>query len=449
MNWTICDRGPRQSARALRDFARFLMSSGRKRAKLPQCDVILFCSSDKASFGPAMAELAARLTRRSLRCGLLSYRNLRIADRDGTIADWQDVNERFYSGASLRQAALDAMHGLIAFFCLLEKVKDKRGALVHLLRRAASVWLELTLSRHRLRECCDFLRETGARLVVVHNEKVPIANELIIASRRLGRSTAYFLCEHPDILTQPVQSDEVWVWNEVITSSMRQVIATEKSEPAPEIHVVGHPESDYVLKKRANDVATLNPMDHWIHNGRVFLFISEYTTNKTWKRGPVTRACVRWLRDAAMDLPDWFFVFKTRPYHHAITLPELEDDSMPDNMAIYREGAGLGDFLASGQVVAAGALGSLGLFAAAMCGIPSFRFNVSGRQMAMHFLDELTVPARSPEELIDGLKAVDRHRTALVKKIEGAPYRGRSLDRMEFLALRRLGVPAGHDKVAA
>lgn len=98
----------------------------------------------------------------------------------------------------------------------------------------------------------------------------------------------------------------------------------------------------------------------------------------------------------------------------------------------------LPQMLASGHVSAAGALGSLGLFAASQSGIPSFRFVLTNEFITMNFLEEFSIVIKNSSDLVMVLQSLEHYRKLLASKISNTPFKGRSIDRMEELALSYL-----------
>lgn len=260
----------------------------------------------------------------------------------------------------------------------------------------------------------------------------------MIAAKEMQIKSSLFLCEHPDVLTQPVLSGELWVYDHSFEASMSEKKYWFSKHSCANIKVIGHPESDLVLKKQNNPLVKHKIFDSRLKGRKIFLFASEYVSNGVWNRGPVTNVCIKWLYDAAMRCPEWVFIYKTRPLHHHNFFPEIPEKGWPENMIFYRDEAELSDFLASGRVDAAGALGSLALYCSARLGIPSFRFNASKKQMKMPFLDIVTNPILSAEQLIEALESIEPLRSKFSIDSDRWQYRGSSLKRMENLSLELL-----------
>jgi hypothetical protein len=439
MNCVLSDTTLRANIKIVVRFIKFFLASSKRGGeKYPKCDVVLFNSSNKTSFGPAIMGLSQRLVNQGYLCTVLSYDSITLFKPGGSSSSYPLT--AFYRSSSFMGAVYIALREILVLMRIFIALKGDKIALPHILIRILPWWFELIGSYSRSIAASDFLKSSGARLVITHIEKIPVANELVMAANKLDIATILFLCEHPDILTQPVLSREVWVWNKTIAHSLSKEIIDFSGFSDKKIDVVGHYESDYILGMSRLSSEDLFFSSNLTPEKKIFVFISEYVENKTWKRGPITRICVEWLRIAAKNYPDWLFVFKSRPYQSNKFVPGFDylDSAPPANLILYQGKMGLSDFLASERVTAAGALGSLGLFAAALSGIPSFRFVVSEPNMPMAFLDEFTVTLKNSSELVNALKEIEIHQSELNVKLLDIPYRGNSLRRMEALALEHL-----------
>jgi hypothetical protein len=343
----------------------------------------------------------------------------------------------FYRASNLYSATFSLLRGGYVLARVLFATKNSSEVFFHILKRIFPIWLHLSLSHVRLVEANKFLYLTGVRLLLTHIEKIPLANELVMTSKLKNIYSIFYCCEHPDALLVPILSNEVWVWNQSIANSVAQEMSNVTNRNLPEIKVVGHHESDMILERMKSSTDLDFP--NYLRREKIFIFISEYVKNKTWQRGPPTKICVEWLSMAAKALPEWLFVFKGRPYQSLADVPGFESpQELPPNLILYQGTLSLGDILSSGAVTAAGALGSLGLFAAAQSGIPAFRFKVTEVNMPMQFLDELAVTINNPKELVCHLNEIEIGADKPNSKLLNLPYRGKSLDQMETLAWKYL-----------
>ena len=439
MNCLLANPSFRSTIKSLIGMVRYCFVPKAKNDRLNQSiDVLFFNSSNKPSFGPATNTLAKKIKARGYQCMVMSYKSsiLLESGREDSVCSM----DNFHRPKNIKIGLTSLFQGFfIAIRILLTLIKSKKN-FTHFLVRFIPSWLELAVSNTRYAEAKKFLSENGVKIFITHNEKIPIAAEIGMAARELNIHTVYFLSEHPDKLTEPVDSDEIWVWNETIAELMREICEASVRETKQNIHVIGHPESDYVETLKNLEKKNQNLPAKYLTAENIFVFISEYVDNPTWKRGPITFECVRWLEEAARTLPDWLFIFKTRPYHHLKAVPGFDKgtERLPPNLSIYRGDMTLPEFFASGRVSAAGALGSLGLFSAAMSGIPSFRFVVSEPNIPMTFLEEYAIKVSDARDLSRELMNLSQHREELRAKTVKSCYRGGSITRMEKFTLERL-----------
>lgn len=434
MSCIVAAPGLRENLRALKQIIILIFGFlSPSNAFFPKCDVILYSSSNKPSNRPALIALAKKLNDREISCGVLTPTDFIFSK-----TDCSNIITKLHHCNSFMLACSSVAGSLLGLLSLLVCAIPNKKFFFHLLPRFFCAWNELAHSRARFAGVKDFLDQTSAKIVLTHNEKIPVASELIFASLKRNIKTVLFLCEHPDVLAKPVLSDELWVWDDSIKTSMKARNYWFENISSPNIEVVGHPESDFVTEKKYEFVNFPKMLNDRINDRKVFVFISEYVENKTWDRGPVTSICLNWLIDVAIKCPDWFFLFKTRPLHHNNLPPQLSVENWPENILICRDELELNDILASDRVFAAGALGSLGLYCSARVGIPSFRFNVSDRQMKMDFLDEITFPINNSEQLFEALKEKDCLRAKLPVESVKWQHRGDAIQQMEILLLKLL-----------
>ena len=442
MNIIVSDTRIKTIIKTIILLANHLFSKKNKSiTKLPEIDALIFISSDKPSFSPALNSLAENILERNLSCGILSYNSVECRLADGTLTT-QPLNSRFPSETFLNKFNGLVFAAAVSTAVLANLFLSRRELFFHLLKRASTLVYEIYISRVRSKACHELAVELNPKIFVTHIEKVPVANEMISELGSTAAKRILFLCEHPDTLIHPIASDEVWVWNHVIAS---EIVGR---EPRPSylkkiaIEVVGHHESDRILAAQEREIFCSELETIFHPDKKIFIFISEYLENTAWDRGPITRLAVGWIKACAELMTDWQFVIKTRPYHSMAAMPGFDTDStiLPTNVSVYRGGLGLYQIFASGRVAAAGATGSLGLFAAARSGIPGYRFVMNERHMEMRFLDELTVVVNAPEQLAQHLTDCDKHRKILHSKVIREPYRGRSLERMTDLVLRDLNI---------
>lgn len=419
--------------------ARFLKYSGRPRLSLPPCDALLFHASDKPSAQPATDLLAERLTRKGFRCAVVSPSAIRVsvAGEDGDGSDGLAHDQWTRSGLG-RLRALALLIGSVRATVVLLALLWRRDRQVtsFVLDHLFEVW-RLLLASSSLTYAVDRLvNRLSPRLLIVNENRVPLASELLLSPASKGAHKVFFCNELPLVTQEPFLADEVWVWNQTVADSFRRV-ATDGT--APTFSVVGNAESDLAVAVPL-DGEGASEVRRQAERRPVLLFLSQYLSRNRLNLEDLTKEAVEWLYHAARERPDWYFVFKTRPSHHQVTAPWLERFSELENAAISRDEATFAEFLGWDNLAAVASFRSTGLYVAASLGKPALRFLVSSAQPPIPVIDEIATAVHSPGELVDVIAGLDvRGGGSSMAEDKRFPYRGATLNRMESLSLERLG----------
>ena len=283
MNCVLAETTLRTNVKAiLRTFNLLILSLRPSISEYPKCDVVLFNSSNKPSFGPAITNLAERLAKKGFRCAVLSYEKINLMGPEGFRSNYPLTG--FYRSNNFITALSSIARGTYVLLKVLLQTASNPLIFSHIVKRIIPTWQQLIFSYNRSKEASAFLKRSSPQLIITHIEKIPIAHELVMAATRQSIPTVLFLCEHPDVLTQPICSQEVWAWNKTIASSIIKEIVQFEGKQNKKIFVVGHHESDYIMSKDKISLLDLGLPINQPTGQKIFIFISEYVENKTWKR---------------------------------------------------------------------------------------------------------------------------------------------------------------------
>ena len=171
----------------------------------------------------------------------------------------------------------------------------------------------------------------------------------------------------------------------------------------------------------------------------ILLFLSEYIEGHLFNTFELTREALYWISLAAQKCPHWFFIFKSRPYHHQDSLPGFElikdipNIIVPGTFIEYR------NYLNWPNLKAVAACGSSGLFTAAGKGICALRLIVSLQSKSIPIIDNVATRIDSPQELIQILHRLEKKEMILpIINTDIFPNEGKVVEVMEKNCLERL-----------
>lgn len=250
-----------------------------------------------------------------------------------------------------------------------------------------------------------------------------------------GAQTILFCNELTNNTLDPILSDTVWCWNDTVAEFLR---GCRGASGDFSIQVIGNAEADCALVECADESDELESLKSLANGRQVMVFLSQYPLYSfvdDVDTGPATELSVRWILEAANGCHDWYFAFKTRPYHHGVEVAWLADIGSIENASVLREEIGFRQLMAWDQVRAVGSLISTGLLVAAARERAALRFLPSAEQLSISVLDDVCIPVRSANDLIEALRGPDRS-SASRKKF---PYRGEVIARMSDISLEDSG----------
>lgn len=459
----------------VRESIAFLRQASPAANRLPRCDAVLYYSSAKPSFQPPTEALGARLVARGFKCAVIQgTESMDVWKKDPAAPHGIRVSRiDDYSPRTRRaEGRVHAVRLLAGSFVLaglllaLSLVRSRRMLRVFG-ENPLGCWRELLMSSVRLGLCRKLQREMNPRFLMVNNERVPMGAELVLTGRSRDLHTVLFNSELPFVVLpvasngsnrrsdsrvggvlvdsaalQPIISKEVWVWNATVADAMKLAGAGGQS---PRFSLTGSGEVSLAVDRSGKTIDTPSPLLGRVREKFVFVFLVDYSPSLLRKTDGLAAVAHGWVAEAAARMPNWHFVVKTRNYHHQVTLPGEDRMRGLANLTISRGDISYEDFLAWDRVAAVGGYSSTGLYVAAGAGKISCRFLALENQARIPVLDEVTVPIRSSDDLVQVLSRVREpsgHGGGSIPDDRYFPCRGATLDRMEALALESLtGTP--------
>lgn len=398
---------------------------------VPRCDVCLFRSTIKPSTD-AVFILAEELAQSGIACAtLLTAREMTIWRGAASAQDIPGYTQWMNHGLSRSQAISTILRtiGLCLLLTFLAIFKS-RTVLRRLYSNPFGVWNRLLMTTHRLQVMKRLLAHMKPRLIIVNNERVPVAGELMQARTSHPVERILFCNELPSIMLDPTIADTVWVWNDLAAEQVKAAIRHGK---CPSFEVVGHSETEVALHYKPDAGSDLSDLQQEIGAKPVLLFLSEYIPSKVFDLSAASQLAFEWIKLAARQFPNWHFVVKTRPAQAKLKIPGIDMfDSLP-NVSI-SETADLKTLLSYEQVQVVAALGSTGLMTAAGVGKTALRFWTPPRYGKVAVIDAISIPIRSGQELIQFLGNFTQNRP----DESLFAYRGQTIQRMKQLCLERL-----------
>lgn len=391
------------------------------------CDILIYCSSDKPSVQPAMNWLAQRLGRAGLRVclwgpGGLAWYSCETSDEMAAVPtaalcglfSWWDV------AAAGWWACQTYVHARLSREALGRRLAD----------RPARLLCEMAASRSDARLARTVLDRLSPAFIVTNGEQTRMGVMLTAQAQTQGVPVAWFFNEWPTWQMAPIISDEVWVWNDWVRDAIMALPWCNGREPRVEI--IGMAQLDCMQDQAADH----RGLDWGLPEKPTLVFVSEHIPAYAQHNSAGTRAAMGWIGRAAAALPDWSFLVKPRPYHARAPLPGEDGLARLPNVRILRDEMPMAQLLSAPQVRAMAALSSSALLLAAATGRLALRLAVDATTFPIPALDQAVVRADSAEALIAALVSAEP------PSITAAfPYRGQVLERMHALCADRARSP--------
>lgn len=420
----------------------FLFGEKAKNISLPNSAVLLFASTNKPSWMPAIEKLAESLALRDFNCAVLTLDDMKICRKRQRIERLEVCDESvpeylqwIYCRLPYENVISLIYRSFSATLLLLKAAINDRPLFFYLLCNLFHTWIELFMSLHRFYALNQVLEQCSPKFILVNHERLPIAAELLLLKKPENVHTVLFTNEWPTIELLPLLSKEVWVWNERIASGLKNILP--KSN-LPKINIIGITELDYINELLEASCGYEN-LKHKVEDKPTILFLSQAVPNRV--NSMVTEKMLSWLEEAAILCKDWYFIYKSRPGREDSGINGLIRLSRLPNFFISDKELTLKHLLKLDNIKIVCALNSSGLVIATGMGKLACRFVVSDSIMEYPFLNEITMPVHSATRLIDLLQRCsqdDFSKMDIGDEIEIFPYRGETIKRMEHLCLQHL-----------
>ncbi|MGE0392425.1 MAG: hypothetical protein AB7P67_02535 [Vicinamibacterales bacterium] len=429
----------------IRALRRYVNEAESPSVDLPSVDVVIFCSNFKPSYWPALGQLADNLADAGYAVALILRTTIEIRTRGAkgrTVV--QAVSKAPYGrlrtlAFSEGQGRKNVWRGIRAAARLFVRGLLRDPAVARLVaRNPAAIVSHLTMSAHRFDVARLLLDRLQPRLLVVNIERTPLGAELVQSPARRGALRVQICNEPPRHIIVPFLSEEVWVWNQLAADLVEAVA------PRSRTVVIGSNEVDVALQppdppgdaeRALRDAAAGRP---------TLLLLSEYFPDAIFDahERPLIIEELRWLAEAARAHPGWFFIY--RPRNERTAPPGWAQVEHLPNVTTSSPEIGYRQFLAWDNLLAVGAVGSSGLFAAAGTGKTAIRLKVTDNRYCWPVIEQVSVTVHSPAELVNAIGRIDTTRSTREVAPELAssfPFRGCTLQRMTDLCLDRLKAP--------
>lgn len=417
----------------------FILKAKPPSVSLKKADAILFYSTSKPSYGPAMDELADRLVKSGRSVFTMTNKHLFWKNRtvDGAVdSQWQDgYKDWLVYGFSPFQALRALFRGLRISFLLWRNTRIKAPAIYRrICNNPLGALYESMRSAHLFHLMGWLIRNADPKLIISHHEHLPIANHLLLAQETRGRKTVLFFNENPiPVLMEPACADETWVWNKAVGELLLAAQVDHKTD----YKVVGSSELTYILQESGDPCAEEKELLTCIGDRKVVLFLSEYVSSDTIGGAALNDTALSWLRQATLSVPDIIFLYKQRPGQNNENPPGIRHGGESSNFIIAPGSIELKRILRWDNVIAV-----IGCFTTAMLvslgvGKPTLRLCLGDDgligpttlllSIAIHSGDDLSLWVRriADGEMPPQCDTYDEH----------FPYRGTTIDRMEELCL--------------
>jgi hypothetical protein len=425
--------------RALRQIRDFITQAKKPSLSTRTCDALLFYHGDKPNVRPPIEWLARRLVENDKTCFVISGDNNATlwipgpTPNDDIQLDNVDGFESWIrNGGTRRNAIWLLVRSMIAFVLLLGLLLKKRQAWTIVNSNPFAVWYHLLVGARRSQVADEILAVMQPKLLLVTNERAPLAAGLL-GSKHSRRARTVQL--YSELFTQgfhPILSSEVWTWNETVINAVR---TGESVPPHVEFKVVGNAELNIALHNRQLHKNATSDLERSTEGHPVFLFLVDYDQSNVRNTEQIAAEAHRWIADAAGRHPEWYFILKTRPNHHDIELPSQDVLFNLDNVIISRGDIEFGDFLTWDNLNVVGGYSSTGLFVAAGTGRTTCRFVLSDQQANAPIIDEVTTAVSSGSDLSKllqmSLDDTEKDDDPTVDDQSKFPYREETLKQIE------------------
>ena len=391
------------------------------------CDVLIYSSSNKPSVQPTMNWLAQRLGNTGVStvhwgAETIECFNGQLPAPTLPVKGIRKALDSAFRYQALWDIPISLWHSISAYVTALVSCNSFARRFETSPQRLFS---EIAINRHLTRVLREFLSHLRPKIIVTNGEQTPIGCALTAAARMEGIRVVWFFNEWPTFQMMPILSDELWVWNKTVATTLESIQSP--NFPAPKIETIG--------------MAQLDSFEQQVHQGsvvptrlpgpRCLIFLSEHIPAYAQHNSEETEIALQWLAEAASVVKDWHFVIKPRPYHEATPIPGEHYLEGHKNIVVMRDGVTMNSLLASPDVHALAALSSSGLLLAAATGRKALRLLVGDNPYSLPPLDELVQGVRSSGMLVAALGEA-----ATPKVVQAFPDRGKVLENMEALIYR-------------
>ncbi len=385
-----------------------------------RCDALLYYSSAKPGWQPAMDALAEELSASGFAVTVMTPRTL---------------TEQALSTIANIQAFFEAVLDTVLLTALL--VQKPRVFLI-VFRNPLSVFHQLLLSHQRASVVRYLLRHANPRLILINSELVPYGAELATVKVPTSTKRVLFFGLHPLPCFSGVVCDEVWVWNEKARKHFAQELLPNVN---PRIEIIGRPELDFLIQSLTKTTSSTPERTGELHEKRTFLFLAEALPGDAGEMEQ--RDALAWLALASIRSPNWVFIYKhLSPKCHPDVLG-MDLITHLSNWVISSSDSTLSELISDPEIDIVAGLSDTTLSLAPALKKMTLRLLPADNAPLLPLLDDLTIPIHSPTELYMVLDDYDsllaQYQAVIAKRLNNHfPHQNEVLKRMKTLALNHL-----------
>ena len=417
-------------------------SGKRAQFSIGRADALLFYSSAKPNWQPATEALAETLAESGKTVALCTSDKLETLRWEGNrivrehVPDFSPVLQH---GVGVTQSTIGFVVSLLeaVFLYVLLALRDRNLWRV-ICRNPAHLWLQLLLSNHRFQVANRLIAQVQPQMILTNGEHIPFAAELTLAKKGRRAQHVAFFNENTTPNIGLLASDEIWVWNDTVAKALEKNLL-----PGERIttRVMGRAEIDFACMKPKEVSVEEKELRQRASGKNVLLFLADSIPGDEIEL--LNEEALRWIASAAKAMPNWMFIFKSRPFHHGKEMKGLHLIRDLPNCVIPRTEITLQNFLDWENIRAVTACSSTALMVSAARGKVALRFLASKRITSLPATDEVSIAVHSLEQLIQVLKQFEIVQSSYLSLIQQRmaqffPYQGKVIERMLDLALGTL-----------
>jgi len=410
-------------------------------------DILLYFSSRKASFQPAIDILAERLSEKGLKCVLLTSNLIASVKKSGSKDNINWTETDFFKIFSSRLNKSTVFIMLIrsfsyTFFLGLLLIKNDRKLFWRIFVNPFHVYHEILSAVHRFIVLDNLMSLIKPKLIIGNGDHLPFYSEIAFLAKKRRIFSINFFNEHASEVFLPFISDEIWIWNRMVLDCLKKYQLFSSKQ---KYRIIGKAEIDNLFLSREKESKEEKVLKRSVKTKQVLVFLSEYVDNQMKSTRESTLQAVSWLLFAARKCPDWFFIFKPRPYGESLNISQIPLSVSVKNFLLINSKISLASLLRWRKTFVLAGLSSTALYVSAGAGKVAIRLFPSRKTIPFPVIDKISIPIYRKDDLVKLLKKLkiskSKVRSKAKKQSENSilfPYKGKVINRMEGLIKEKL-----------